>query len=40
MPYRYSFIVLQDNIRNIVACGRDLTTELDKKFSNLSFSHY
>ena len=29
-----------DNGRNMVACGRDLATELDKEFSNLSFSHY
>jgi hypothetical protein len=29
-----------DNGSNIVACGRNLTYELDKEFSNLSFNHY
>src|SRR6266540_4401420 len=29
-----------DNRSNMVACGRDLTIELDRKFSNLSFKHY
>ncbi len=29
-----------DNRSNIVACGRDLTIELDREFSNLSFKHY
>src|SRR6266498_399579 len=29
-----------DNRSNMVACGRDLTIELDREFSNLSFKHY
>ncbi len=29
-----------DNGSNMVACGRDLTIELDREFSNLSFKHY
>ena len=29
-----------DNRSNMVACGWDLTIELDREFSNLSFKHY